>query len=370
MAATNCLARCLRIATIAAMTLVKTASAIAAVLFSLPLVQEASAQTPPTCSFDADTGTLSLSVDGQPAVLAATATAGIRLGGVGCGAATVTNTDTIVVTGSTLDDVVTLAGEFAPGATAETGSSEIEISVSLGEGSDILRVALDEGDDVAIFTATGIDHFGDGDEDLALDATAVSVLGGPGNDVIDSSMYPFVAGLHGDGDDDVVIGGVSRDVLDGGPGNDILEGGPELDRLIGGPGDDVEDGGDGNDRFMQEREPDGADLLIGGPGQDLVIYELRSVGLTVTLDDGLANDGASGEGDNISVDVEHVRGGRGNDVLIGSDVPNTLKGGPGDDFLQGKAGRDALKCSEGVDEALGGPDMDNDSFVNCETETE
>jgi Ca2+-binding RTX toxin-like protein len=353
------------------MTLAKTASAIAAVLFSLPLVPEASAQTPATCSFDAETRTLSVTVDGQPAVLAATVTAGIRLGGVGCGAATVTSVDTIVVTGGPLSDVVTLAGDFAPGATPETGSSEIEISVSLGAGGNGLRVAPDEGDDVAIFTATGIDHFGDGDEDLSLDANVgVSVVGGPGNDVIDAALFPRNLGLFGDSGDDVIIGNAQRNDLDGGPGNDMLEGGPERDRLFGGPGDDIENGGDGNDLFIQDATANGADLLIGGQGQDRVTYHRRSVGLTVTLDDGLANDGEPGEGDNLSVDVENVYGGSGDDVLIGSDARNVLKGGIGDDFLQGKAARDALKCSEGVDEAVGGPDMDNDAFIACETETE
>ena len=314
-----------------------------------------------------------MSVNGQPATLTATAS-GIRLNNVPCGAATVASTDSIAITGSAFNDVVTLTNDFAPGATAEGGASEIEISVSLGGGNDTLKASLGAGDDVAVFTASGIDMFGDGDQDIALDPAStehVSVLGGPGADIIDGALYPDALGLHGNAGDDVVIGGPVQDHLYGEDGNDTLEGGGGTDRLFGGPGDDVEDGGDGHDQFRQESAADGADTLIGGGGQDRVFYDKRSVGVSVTLDDGQANDGAPGEGDDIAVDVEHVMGGGGDDVLIGSDVRNTLEGNGGDDFLQGKVGRDLLDCGAGTDEAVGGPDTNDDIIrSDCETATE
>jgi Ca2+-binding RTX toxin-like protein len=302
-------------------------------------------------------------------VLSASPSAGVRLNGASCGA-TLAGTDSIAVTGGALADVLTLANDFAPGATAEDGSSEIEINLDLGGGGDFVTVAPDVGDDVLIFTGTGIDVFGDGDEDIALGGASVRALGGPGNDVIDASAHPVRISLHGDSEDDVLIGGPGRDELHGEAGNDIIEGGPENDLMFGGEGDDVEDGGDGNDRFRQESVANGGDQFIGGAGGDWVIYETRSIGVTVTLDDGLANDGAPGEGDNFGVDVEHVIGGFGNDVLIGSDVPNSLRGREGDDFLQGKGGRDLLGCSDGFDEGIGGPDTVTDTLNNCEIESD
>jgi Ca2+-binding RTX toxin-like protein len=314
-----------------------------------------------------------VSVNGQPATLTATASA-IRLNNAACGGATVANTDSVAVTGSDFNDVVTLTNDFAPGATPEGGAGEIEVSVSLGGGNDTFKASLGGGDDVAVFTSSGIDLFGDGDEDIELDAESVehvNVMGGPGADILDGALYPDALSLHGNAGDDVVIGGLVQDHLYGEDGDDTIEGGGGGDRLFGGPGDDVEDGGDGHDQFRQQSAADGADTMIGGAGQDRAFYDKRSVGVTVTLGDGQANDGAAGEGDSIAVDVEHVMGGGGDDVLIGSDVRNTLEGNGGDDFLQGLLGRDVLDCGTGTDEAVGGPDTHADFLrPNCETVTE
>jgi Ca2+-binding RTX toxin-like protein len=362
-----------RIAIIAAMTLVKSISLLAPLFLSLLVAPEASAQTPATCSFDAEARTVLVAVNGQPAVLSASPSAGIRLDNVSCDGATLATTDSIAVTGSGFPDSLTLSNDFAPGATSEAGASEIEVTVSLGAGGDTIRFAPDAGDDVLVFTATGVDQFGDGDEDVTIDTATVEgvhVVGGPGQDVVDATLWPGGLVLQGGSEDDVLLGGAQHDTLHGDGGNDIIEGGPGFDLLFGGAGDDVEDGGDGSDRFRQENAANGADLMIGGEGNDWLVYDERSIGVTVTLDDGLANDGAPGEGDNVGVDVEHVIGSSGDDVIIGSDVANALKGRGGDDFLQGKAGRDSLFCSSGDDEAVGGPDTTADSGFNCEIYTE
>jgi Ca2+-binding RTX toxin-like protein len=134
------------------------------------------------------------------------------------------------------------------------------------------------------------------------------------------------------------------DILDGGPGNDVLDGGADADDLSGGDGDDVLEGGGGPDQFS------------GGPGIDTATYETRTVPVYVELD-GLPNDGEGGcpdeptcEGDNVAgTDVENVRGGTANDVLIGSPLANELSGGGGVDRLVGQGGDDVLNGGAGND---------------------
>lgn len=51
---------------------------------------------------------------------------------------------------------------------------------------------------------------------------------------------------------------------------------------------------------------------------------------------------------------EHVQGGSGNDVIIGTDDDDTLKGGDGDDYIDGRGGDDDLDGENGDDTVLGG----------------
>ena len=70
---------------------------------------------------------------------------------VACGAATTTNTDTILVSGAAGSvESITIdlsGGPFAPGATAESGASEIEISLLLGDAADLVTVLGTAGPD-------------------------------------------------------------------------------------------------------------------------------------------------------------------------------------------------------------------------------
>ena len=75
--------------------------------------------------------------------------------------------------------------------------------------------------------------------------------------------------------------------------------------------------------------------------------------------DGLAGDGASGEGDNIATDVENITGGSEDDVLVGDADPNQLTGGDGDDRLAGRGGDDYLSGGNGDDIAWGDEGVDN-----------
>jgi hypothetical protein len=160
------------------------------------------------------------------------------------------------------------------------------------------------------------------------------LLGGGGND-----------SLLGGGGRDVLVGGAGGDLLLGGPGDDVVQGGTGDDSLWGGTGDDTVQGGPGADRM---RGSGGSDSLSGGAGGDVVTYPLRVVALRLSIGDG-ANDGTRGEGDEITADVEDLRGGMGNDTIVGSNAGNRLFGLGGNDRLVGGRGNDGLSGGTGTD---------------------
>ena len=167
---------------------------------------------------------------------------------------------------------------------------------------------------------------GDGDDrfDDALPDVEVVVHGGLGDDLIETRTGDYGLLSGGDGDDDIRAGR-----LDPGP-------------MVGGAG---------------------ADRMQGGT----VSYAGRSAGVSVT-EDGIANDGAPGEGDNV-VGVHEINGGEGGDTLSGTDGRDALDGGGGDDDLEGRAGPDALVGGGGADTLAGGAGNDTLSgytFLNLD----
>ncbi len=175
------------------------------------------------------------------------------------------------------------------------------------------------------------------------------VLGGSADDTITAD--DTASTLDGRAGNDALTGGAGGDLLYGydesGPGpiatdgNDALNGGAGSDQLFGQDGDDLLAGGTG------------ADVLSGGEGNDTATYAGRSNPISVTLDDG-ANDGETGEGDNVLDDVENVIGGGGANTLTGDGAANTLIGGPGNDTLNGLGGDDTLTGADGDDTIAGG----------------
>ncbi|WP_432492680.1 calcium-binding protein [Kineococcus auxinigenes] len=154
----------------------------------------------------------------------------------------------------------------------------------------------------------------------------------------------IVAGKHqvrgGGGNDVICAPAEGGSVLDGGDGDDVLIGGPGAQQLSGGAGNDTLIGGTG------------ADQLTGGAGTDTVDYSDRTTSVIADLD-GSANDGAPGEGDRISTDVENLTGGAGNDTLTGNDAPNKIIGGAGDDDVSGGAADDDISGGAGNDKLVG-----------------
>lgn len=149
------------------------------------------------------------------------------------------------------------------------------------------------------------------------------------------------------------------------PTHDTVDGGGGKDQLSGWLGNDHLRGGDGDDQLERDgigvpHEPPfaGDDRMEGGAGRDTLFYWARGAPVSVTLD-GLANDGMSGESDNVGSDVEVVMGTDTDaDKLLGDDGPNELNGLSGDDEILGAGGNDILIGDGGSDYLEGGPGSD------------
>jgi Ca2+-binding RTX toxin-like protein len=171
-----------------------------------------------------------------------------------------------------------------------------------------------------------------------------------------------VENVKGGPADDVLTGSARSNLIDGGAGNDDIAGG-----IAGSCASDIDvlNGGAGDDRFQLGAASNCADLVDGGAGRDSASYALRSAGVTLSLD-GTANDGSTGETDNIKSTIEIVLGGDGNDTMTGGLVNNELHGGPGNDILKGGAGADTLIGGTGSDNLSGeaGDDYFDEATAN------
>lgn len=337
-----------------------------------------------------------------------------------CGDATTDNVDKVIVSGTSARELLQITvtdgtgASFAPGDTDELlGVSEIEVEATLGAGVDALLVAgASSADDTMTAGKDGINWNDDDDPDVTWDRSIEipGMEGSSGEDTLTATggtgtgkpvnVPMFLAGssgddritgglagdwLNGGSDDDFLNGGpgndrlgethhflaltpieeAGNDKLKGGPGGDVIRTGAGNDRSKGGAGDDEEHGELGDDLFLQERKPNGADLMYGGDGIDVVLYNARKTDLKVTLDDE-ANDGARGEGDLVGYDkdIEDVEGGDGADRLLGNALGNVLSGQNGPDKLRGKGGIDLLLGGDGRDDCDAGGDP-GDEELNC-----
>lgn len=319
----------------------------------------ADAQAAATCSVSG--GTVTVTLDGLPATLRRTITGRIRLNNVACAGATTYTTDLIQVNGSNFDDRLIIVGHssFYPGLTREGGgASEIEIALSLGAGTDTVTLYGYDVSEEIVLTTGGMDVGYDGDEDITtagVERVRFYSLGG--NDTLVAYAYAGGGTLYfhgGDGDDLVDSGSAQADHLYGDEGNDDLLGGGGADRVYGGPGNDYCSGGAGDDMFFADPIADGNDRYYGGDGVDTLSYADRTAGVTVTLGNGMSDDGEPGaEADFTDPTVENVIGGSGTDVLVGNGAGNTLTGNAGDDELFGGAGGDTLLGGGGRDLLVG-----------------
>jgi hypothetical protein len=176
-------------------------------------------------------------------------------------------------------------------------------------------------------------------------------------------QFTRIAVRLGDGDDELSLRDLGGSV-EGGPGDDDL--------VVAGPPSQLQ--GDA-----------GADLLDArlAPGS-AISYADHTVGVTVRLN-GLADDGSTGEGDNVlgslgsiqggsgddtlesGADAASLAGGAGNDTLVGSPEGESLLGQEGDDDIAAGGGNDSLGGGEGADLLSGGPGHDEASYAGAVT---
>jgi Ca2+-binding RTX toxin-like protein len=197
----------------------------------------------------------------------------------------------------------------------------------------------------------------DGNDTVTLGSTAH----GTGSDVNSAFDVPIsvVAELYGGDGNDTLNATDQNDILEGGAGTDTLNGAAGNDTLTGNDGDDTFNGETGNDYMFASSSTDGNDTFNGGIGADTVDYGAVSAALTLSIDN-TANDGVSGETDNVKTDIETLIGGSGNDTITGSANGDTLKGGDGNDTMYGGGGDDDMYGGAGADLMYG--DSGNDTF--------
>ena len=207
--------------------------------------------------------------------------------------------------------------------------------------------------------------------DVLTDVEEVKITAGPGANLLDATAFSGTVTLFGAGGADTLRGGSGADLLVGNSGEDTLEGGDGNDRLLGGSSTDWLDGGSGDD--LVNGQGGQRDSLIGGDGDD-------------TLDGGAGIDWVVGPGGGDWVLADTVLTGAGTDVLLsvergelagdeqantidasgfsgnvtirGGGGDDTLVGGSGFDMLNGQGGNDSLVAGDGDDRLYGGSGND------------
>src|SRR5919202_310640 len=124
-------------------------------------------------------------------------------------------------------------------------------------------------------------------------------------------------------------------------------------------------GGAGNDVLLDPVLSPGT-VFDGDLGVDRTDYSARVESVSVSMN-GVADDGAAGEGDDIAGD--EVVGGAGDDTIGGDTRANSLVGGAGADQLIGGAGADLLVGGPGPDAISGGDGNDTISAADGVAET-
>lgn len=339
-------------------TILKKRLAVAVSLGLVAALVQVSPAAAATCQYKSQQQSITLSMRSESVTIShgGTPSGAIFVNGTQCSTATLANTTSISVTGSmNTDEHLTL--NMSNGVFSSNGSTEIAISIDLRTASvaDSLTIAAPTAGANITFGETGIDSNNDGDVDItAARVQTYTVNAGANNDAISAAgstatgaVFTAPVNFNGNAGDDTLTGGSANDTLNGGLGGDTLR---------GGAGNDTENGGDGNDTFIQGAAANGGDILNGGIDTDTVDYSARTSPTNVTLD-GSANDGASGEADNVMPDIEHVRLGNpatGTNTVVGDADPNIIFGGAGADDISGGDGDDRLIGFGGNDILDGG----------------
>ncbi len=250
---------------IAASALPRTASVLVGVLL-VAMGEAPAARAAPSCAYDAAARTVAVQFAAPETVGVVTDSDGyIRVAGLRCEGATVSNTETVDITGSGGDDTADLklsGGDF-PG---------IVFRVGLGAGADRVRIFGGSGQDHVVVGADGVNLAADAASAVDVTMTGVEsilVNGDPGPDTL-SGHGGYGTGdptdvrlvLFGGGGTDVLTGGVAGDLIAGNDNGDTLLGKAGPDLLMGNKGGDDLNGGAGTDRCLGGR---GTDTRVNCP---------------------------------------------------------------------------------------------------------
>ena len=223
------------------------------------------------------------------------------------------NAADLVVTGGTQNNHIGLRSNNTAPLTAGSGCIQVnptEVSCFRGSGPNIATINLGDGDD-----RLGADFVG----------AALFVRGGDGNDSID--------------------GADGGDAIDGEAGNDRLQGASGNESSTADPATTCSSPTTSRlattSRTAVTATTASSGTAIPGTTSTRAVRASTSSTsarptprLSVSLD-GVANDGPAGQADNAGTDIENIKGGRGNDTLVGNTGRNLLEGFAGDDTLRG-----------------------------------
>jgi Ca2+-binding RTX toxin-like protein len=211
-----------------------------------------------------------------------------------------------------------------------------------------------------------------GIDDLAVDTVSYRSA----NSRVDVSLDEVGSGVSfGDGRPGDLEGIFTDiEVIEGSNFDDTLLGTNRNETFRGLNGNDVIGTGGGTDLIDEGSAPNGADTLDGGNGiGDRITYGTRTSGVSVSLD-GVRNDGASGEQDDVRPSVEHVTGTNFADTLVGSSLANILDGRSGPDTILGQDNNDTILARDAFEDVVGcGSGFDTaqldsrDAFGGCES---
>lgn len=217
---------------------------------------------------------------------------------------------------------------------------------------------------------------GDGNDTIVLDGVSTTTYlgGGKGDDRIEIINSPV-----GETQASIIAGGDGNDTIRSGAGNDLIDGGSGEDRLTGSDGDDYIIGGGNNDYIQAGTGDDiasgdnvnpGNDTIFGGAGEDII----AGGGSTDYLDAGEGDDLIFGDLSIVQPNEvtfstletgaeDTILGGNGSDVIFGewgddeisgNDGADSLYGGVGDDTLKGGSENDIIEGNDGNDHLEGG----------------
>ncbi len=278
----------------------------------------------------------------------------LKANDIPCGS--VTQIDTVHVDMGNHDLTFDLSGgPFAPGFTTEgdgVNASEIEFDVTNPSTSF---------PGVAVLGTAGVDRLSAG----------TRTISGP-ETVGEINLNGQADGSHPDAD--VQVHSTSFGIVFSGLGGpDFLSGrgtganGSKHNMysmtFYDGPGGDEVRGGDGFNSIYPPTTPDPGDLYLGGPGFDFLDYTINSRTADQTISqDGISDDGATNENDNVGADIDRINTWTGSDTLVGGPGRQILDAGAGNNDVSGGPGNDLMVARDGQDVFHGGAGFDSVSY--------